>query len=763
MYDAAHPPEVELRRLIPTGALRLQHIALIGNFPPRRCGIATFTADLRTAIGMAAPWLQCDVVAMSDQPAAYDFSDAVTTQIDQENPGAYAETARALNRAGVQLACVQHEFGIFGGPAGAHLLTLLSGLACPVVTTLHTVLERPDEAQMRVMKELIARSAKLVVMSRKGRDILTVVYGAPARKIDVIPHGAPDRAFADTDIAKTRFGFQGRDVMMTFGLLSPNKGIESAIRAMPRVVEARPETLYVIVGATHPHLVARQGESYRESLQSLATELGVSDNVRFVNTFLDTEELLDYLAAADLYVTPYLNKAQITSGTLSYAVALGKPVISTPYWHAEELLENGVGILTPFGDSDAIGVAAADLLSHPERRRALAERAYARGRDSIWAEVGARYVECFQAAVAAERLKAKPSRRSAGLSPSIRAIERMSDACGMFQHGRISIPDRHHGYCVDDNARALIFTQRAAESGVRNPSLERLAPIYAAFVEHAWNEGNGRFRNFMSYDRVWLEDAGSCDSCGRAFWSLGETAQRARDPDLRRWALHLGARALPHMEKLGPSRAIAFVMLGLAGLTRAGLEDAEALLRRCAINLLKHLETARREHWTWFDPSLAYDNARLPEALLRAGDVLNDSTLIAHGLETLAWLTSRQVAPSGCFRPVGNETFCRPYQRPTIFDQQPLEAAATVDACLAAFELTGDASWRREAQRAFDWYLGDNDLGLSVAIPESGGCYDGLCAHGVNLNQGAESILSYQLAACAMRVRMRNAVAAGAC
>jgi glycosyltransferase involved in cell wall biosynthesis len=762
MYDAAHAPETDLRRALPNGFTRLQHIALIGNFPPRRCGIATFTADLQSAIGMAAPGLQCDVVAMSDRPSAYDFSDVVTSQIDQDDPVAYADAARALNRAGVQLACVQHEFGIFGGPAGSHLLTLLSALACPVVTTLHTVLERPDEAQMRVMKELIARSARIVVMSRKGRDILTKVYDEPPRKIDVILHGAPDRALVDTESAKARFGFQGRDVLMTFGLLSPNKGIESAIRAMPQVVAARPEALYVILGATHPHLVAREGESYRESLQSLASELGVEDNVRFVNTFLDREELLDHLAAADVYVTPYLNKAQITSGTLSYAVALGKPVISTPYWHAEELLEDGVGILTPFGDSEAIGAAATDLLSNPERRRNLAERAYARGRDSIWAQVGARYVETFQNAVA-EKPKAKPARRSAALSPSIRAIERMSDACGMLQHGRLSIPDRHHGYCVDDNARALIFTQRAAEAGVRNPSLERLAPVYAAFVEHAWNEGEGRFRNFMSYERAWLEQGGSCDSCGRAFWSLGETAQRARDPDLKRWALHLGARALPHMEKLTPSRAIGFVILGLCGLARAGLPEAAPALQRSAQRLLEHLHRARRPDWDWFDACLAYDNARLPEALLRAGDVLGDSSLVAQGLEALAWLTTMQVSPSGHFRPVGNETFFKPYQRPAIFDQQPLEAAATIDACSAALELTGDQSWRREAQRAFDWYLGENDLGLAIAIPENGGCYDGLSAHGVNLNQGAESILSYQLSACAMRARVRTTIAAGAC
>ena len=752
MFEVVQSPGTDLRRGSGVSVARLNRVVLIGNFPPRRCGIATFTADLRGALAEADESLAYDIVAMHEPERSYDYPEAVTSRLRDDSLADYAETARSLNRDGVQLACVQHEFGIFGGPAGSHLLTLLNGLACPVVTTLHTVLENPNDDQMQVMKQLIARSARLVVMSPKGRDILMRVYDTPRRKIEVIPHGAPDRPLLPTAAAKKARGLAGRDVILTFGLLSPNKGLESAIRALPRIVAARPAALYVIAGATHPHLLAREGEAYRESLQALAEELGVAKNIRFVNAYLGADELLDYLEAADVYVTPYLNPAQITSGTLAFAVALGKPVVSTPYWHAAELLDDGAGMLTPFGDTDAIGAAVTNLLEDEVHRAALAKRAYARGRSTIWPRVGERYIDLFQSVFAEHRAKPQPKRVAPAIV-SMRAVERMSDSCGMFQHGRFAVPDRHHGYCVDDNARALIFTQRAGDAGLRDSALERLAYIYAAFVEHAWNPDNKRFRNFMAYDRSWLEDAGSNDSFGRAFWSVGETAARAHDPELRRWALHLGARVIPHLHEIGSLRATAFNVLGLCGLAAANAPGARPALERAATHVLDFYKAHSRSDWRWFEPCLTYDNARLPEALLRASMVLDAPDLCAAGLESLAWLCDIHTAPSGHFRPVGSTGFHLQHCPPAAFDQQPLEAAAAVDAAWAAFEITADAVWKREAQRAFAWYCGGNDLGVRIGLGETGGCYDGLAADGVNRNQGAESILSYQLAACAMRAR----------
>lgn len=761
MYDLTHNNESRALQLpVEPKPATPRRVALIGNFPPRRCGIATFTADLQAALDGVEESYGFDVVAMSDDVYAYD--DKVIGEVRQDILADYAAIARRLN-AETDLVCIQHEFGIFGGPAGAHLLHLLAALNVPVVTTLHTVLEQPNDDQRRVMEGLIRHSAKLVVLSRKGREILLRSYGVPPAKIEVIPHGAPDRALIEPDEMKPRFGFEGRDVLLTFGLLSPGKGIEDAIRAMPRVVEARPNALYVVLGATHPSLVKRDGEAYRESLQDLAAELGVADNVRFVNEYVDLERLCDYLQAADVYVTPYLNAAQVVSGTLTYAIALGKPVVSTPYWHAVELLGEGCGLLTPFRDSAAMGHAIASLLTDPAKRETVAECAYDVGRQFIWERVAERYLEVFAQARDSARAGANEVRITPMPTPSLAAVERLSDDVGILQHGRFVIADRNHGYCVDDNARALLFTQRALEAGPRSPTLDRLACIYAAFVEHAWNPSNGRFRNFMGYDRTWLEEEGSADSFGRAFWAVGETAAIAHDQDLRAWALDLSQRVLPHAAVLKTPRSLAFGILALCALKKAGVPGIDGELRRMSAALLHDLDDNRRSDWVWFEPTLAYDNARLPEALLRAGMALDDAGLRTAGVETLTWLTSLHTAPSGVFRPVGCDSFGARYTPPEKFDQQPLEAAAAIDACWAAFDATSDAQWRREAHRAFSWYTGKNDLGIRVASVENGGCCDGLAVYGLNRNQGAESVLSFQIAACVMRARERVRQVKSAC
>ncbi|MES1199070.1 MAG: glycosyltransferase family 4 protein [Pseudomonadota bacterium] len=737
-------------------ATRLRRIALIGNFPPRRCGIATFTCDLRSAITGADDALKCDVVAMTDPDSEYDFGDAVTHVIRQNVAEDYAEAARSLNEEGVELVCVQHEYGIFGGDAGEHLLAFLRELNCPVVTTLHTILNRPNPDQMRVMNEIIRRSGRIVVMSEKGRDILMRVHNAPARKIEIIPHGAPDFPFVDTDTFKKQFGFEGRDVLLTFGLLSPNKGLENVIRALPRIVKQRPQALYVILGATHPALVARDGEKYRESLAALAAELGVADNVRFVNTYVEMEDLLAYLAAADVYVTPYLNEAQITSGTLSYAVALGRAIVSTPYWHAAELFADGAGVLTPFGDSEAMGAAIAKLLVNPAARQALRTRAYAKGREMIWPRAAQRYLRCFEAARGEGKLR--PQRRIGIPAPNLGAVERMTDQCGMLQHARFAVPDRNHGYCVDDNARALMLMRRAHAAGLPARQTERLANVYAAFVDYAWNEDAGCFRNFMGFDRRWLEERGSQDSCARSFWAICDTAAHAPDDELRHWARALALRVLPHVESWRPMRSRAFVTLGLAALGEALPErrgDLNAALERSVAPLLDRLSAAFRPGWVWCEATLAYDNHRLPQALLAAFDTLRKPDYKQAALEMLGWLNALHRAPSGVFRPVGSETFERgPYEKPAHYDQQPLEAAAAIDANWAAYDATGEAQWIEEAHRAYAWYLGENDAGARMAT-HGGGCYDGISPRGINMNQGAESILAFQYATCVMRTRER--------
>lgn len=742
--------EISEARALETGK-PLKKIALIGNCPPRRCGIATFTFDLYEALRVADPRLECEMVAMSDDGRAYDYPESVVCSVRQNELVDYVDAARRLNRSGVQLVCLQHEFGIFGGPAGAHVLTLLANLNCPVVTTLHTVLTHPDPEQRRVLNAIVDRSSRVVVMAEKGREILTSVYGVPAGKIVVVPHGAHERPRAAAASCKEKLGLAGRDVLLTFGLLSPSKGLETMVRAMPAIVEAKPDALYVILGATHPHLVAAEGEAYREKLQAMARELGVESNVRFVNTYVDTPLLLDYLTAADIYVTPYLNEAQITSGTLSYAVGLGKAVLSTPYWHAQELLAEGRGVLAPFHNSEAFAREAVSLLTDKARRTAIEGRAYETGRLTFWRATGERYVSAFRAVVGENVVRLHKRIRPNLAAPNLTGVRRLSDDCGIAQHGIMRIPDRNHGYCVDDNARALLLMHRLAEMG--EPADDGLALSYAAFLNHSWNPSRNTFRNFMSYERRWLEEEGSSDSCGRTFWALGETALHAREADVRGWAAGLAQEALPHMRRYGALRTNAFIIFGLTALITAQPRFTEGRTRlgELAESLRRALMRNRTENWVWFEAQLAYDNARLPEALLRAGHALENDDLVEAGVESLTWLSTAQTAPAGHFRPVGTENFGRPYEYVACFDQQPLEAVATIDACEAAFAATRDAVWLAEARKAYDWFLGDNDLAVPLGQAD-GGCYDGLTPSGPNLNQGAESVLSFQLATCRMHL-----------
>jgi glycosyltransferase involved in cell wall biosynthesis len=728
-----------------------RHLALIGNFLPRKCGIATYTTDFYTALKRRFPELIVDVYAMDDRPGAYDYPPEVTRAIAENDRRAYLDAARAIEASGAQAVWLQHEYGIFGGPAGELILALLDRVSAPLIVTLHTVLERPNPDERRVLEALLKRAAKVVVMAERGRGILTRVYGADARKVVMIPHGVPDRPLVEPDAMKARFGWQARKVVLTFGLLAPGKGIETLIEALPAIVAAEPRALYVLVGATHPNLVAHEGEAYRDRLKALAVELGVEGNIAFVDRFVEQEELLDHLQAADIYVTPYTNPAQITSGTLSYAIGVGKAVVSTPYVHAAEILANDHGRLVPFGDSAALAAAIAGLFADDAERRRLSERAYARGRTMIWPRLAEAAIGEVDAILATKpRRLLRSTMPLKPLEPDLAAVERMSDATGMLQHAIYSVPDRRHGYCIDDNARALMLVTQMAD--LPEEVRDRWTTVYAAFVQHAWNAETRRFRNFMNFDRSWCEDAGSEDSNGRALWALGTVARDARIVKHRDWAGSMFDVAADMALELGSPRAQAFAILGAAAMLEVHPEHtvARTILTRFGDGLMDLLETTRRPEWSWFEIVLAYDNARLPEALIRAGEMLGRDDMIARGLETLDWIVERQTSPEGRFRAIGTESFGRPYAEPAAFDQQPLEAQATIDACTAAFAVTCDRRWIDEAERAYRWFLGVNDLDLPLVSPQDGGCFDGLMPHGLNRNQGAESILALQLASCAI-------------
>jgi glycosyltransferase involved in cell wall biosynthesis len=737
----------------PTGRNSIRRIALIGNSPPRLCGLATFTRDVREALIDVYPQIAVDLYAMNDRDAAYEYGPEVTCQIAQEEISDYRLAAQRINDSGADLVLVQHEYGIFGGPAGVHLLKLLDRVQAPVVVTLHTVLEHPNADQRGVIEALARRASTLIVMAEKGREILARVHGIANNRIVVVPHGVPDRPLAPSEGMKERFGFSGRRVLLTFGLLSPNKGIETLIRALPSIVAAHPDTLYVVLGATHPHLVAREGEAYREGLAAQAAELGVQDHVRFIDGFLDQETLLDYLQSADIYVTPYLTETQITSGTLSYAVALGRPVVSTPYWHAAELLGGGLGVLVPFGDSRRFSEEIITLLDDPENLALMGERAYAVGRSMIWAKLAEAYITIGEEAVRKRPVRLAATSRPSELAPippRLEAIERMTDRTGMIQHGIYAVPDRNHGYCVDDNCRALMLMHRI--DGELATQADELATVYASFVQHAWNGELGRFRNFMGFDRGWLEAEGSEDSFGRSLWAVGVTAAEARAQTMKHWARHLFDQVAPHSLALISPRTWAFALLGADAVLRVHKDHALArqLVNEFGSRLLAQLRRERREGWTWFESVLAYDNARLPEALMRAGELTGNREMLDEGLEALIWLDEQQTSREGRFRAVGSDSFGRAYAPPLPFDQQPLEAWATVDAALTAYRLTGEQRWMKTARRAYGWYLGENDLDLPLATIADGGCFDGLMSDRVNLNQGAESILAYQFTCAAM-------------
>lgn len=753
----ASPPEA---RLVPSTPAALRKIAFIGNHLPRRCGIATFTHELHQAVALSRPVLATSVVAMNDAGRQYAYPDCVEIEIEDDELQSYVRAAAAINRSGAEVVSLQHEFGIFGGNAGSHIVELLKRLSMPVVTTLHTVLQAPSAGQHAVMAEIVSRSARIVVMAQKGRALLRSVYGVPDDVIDVIPHGIPDVPFVGTQSAKVKLGFDGKTVILTFGLLSPSKGIEKVLEAMPDIVEACPTAVYVVLGASHPNLVRQQGETYRESLKARVRELGLGAHVVFIDQFVDQATLLDFIAACDVYVTPYLNEAQMTSGTLAYSFGLGKAVVSTPYWHASELLAGGRGIIVPFGDTRCIGREIASLLTDEPRREAIRERAYKESRSMTWARTAAAYLQTFEAVSRRPRLAAQAvTVRNGRLPVDVRPPEirtdhlvSMCDSTGLLQHAVHCVPDRAHGYCVDDNARALLLSVLLDTSGA--PRLARvLATRFAAFIQHAWNPDTRRFRNFMSYDRRWLEPQGSEDSHARTLWALGVCAGTDLDHSRREWAAALFQLALPSVGAFTSPRAWAFTLLGLDAYCARYPADATCVAMRIVLagKLLALLTTVETSGWTWFEDELAYDNARLPQALLVTGDATSNPDMVNAGLRALRWLMTVQTAPSGVFRPVGTESFGNGRRLPLHFDQQPVEAAATVSACIAAWNITHHAHWPDGAASAFAWFLGENDLAVPLADPQVGSCRDGLHRDRANENRGAESILSYLLASAEMR------------
>lgn len=731
----------------PEGDLR---IALLGTYPPRRCGIATFTRDLAAGMKTIGDRVRPMAIAVNEGGATYRYPDEVAYEIRHGTRGDYARAAELVNYSDVRWVSLQHEYGIFGGDDGAYVLDFLGALRVPALVTLHTVLENPSDNQRTIVQKM-AGAAGLVVMSQVAADLLAQRYEVRGPRVHIIPHGIPDMTARSQSQLKARFGVAGRSMLLTFGLLGPNKGIETVIRALPAIVAACPGLVYFVVGATHPAVLREHGEAYRTTLEHLAEKLGVREHVVFRDQYVTTEELCSYLQATDVFVSPYLNEAQVTSGALSYAMGAGAAVVSTPYWHAKELLADGSGRLFPFADSDVLARTIISLMTTPgdlERARAAAFRLT---RGFTWPEVGARYLRLGASLSSAplRRPRRFPSPRASSL-PELRLdhLLRMTDDTGVIQHATFSVPARVSGYCVDDNARALIVALRADRSN-GSGEIKRLLSTYLGFL-HAAQTTDGRFRNLMSYSRTFAPDSSpdsqSEDSTGRALWALGTAAHLARDEGHRRLARQMFERGLRFARELGP-RGSALTMLGLSSFVTAHPEVTEArrLLGELSDGLCRRYRQVTTTDWRWFESSLTYDNGLLPLALFRASIVTKDRSSLEIARESLAFL--EQICFQGeRLEVIGNAGWHARGGPRAPFDEQPIDAAALVLAFRGAYLATSDHRYLRRMRESFAWFLGANRLGVSVYDSSTAGCCDGLGATAPNLNQGAESVICYLLA-----------------
>ncbi len=734
----------------------IKKVAFIGNYLPRQCGIATFTTDLCESFAAMNPSVQCFAIPITDIEEGYQYPERVRFEIKEQDIDTYKAAADFLNLNDIDIVCLQHEYGIFGGKAGGYVLSLLRNQKMPLITTLHTILKNPNIQQRRVMDELLAISDYVVVMSQKGAEILRSIYKTPQDKVRLIPHGIPDVPFIDPSFYKDKYGVEGKIVLLTFGLLAPNKGIEVVLRSLPDVIKRHPNVVYLVAGVTHPNLLRHEGEKYRLSLQRLADELNVKGHVIFHNKFVSIEELKELIALADIYITPYLEETQITSGTLAYSFGAGNAVISTPFWHAQELLADGMGILVPFGDSDSIAQAITRLIRNEVERHSMRKNAYLLGREMTWNKVAQQYGNLFEEArqkrpsVMQKKISMRPLNEQPLILPDIKLDHflQMTDSIGIFHHAQHNVPNFAEGYCTDDNSRALILTVLLEKLGTINSlRLNNLASRFLGFVRYAWDEKTARFRNFLTFQRTWTDKNFSEDNHGRAVWALGTCIGQSKNEGFTQMAAEIFEQALTPISSFTSPRAWAFALIGAYEYQQRfpGDRFARNSLEVLSTKLMRLYDENSSAEWKWFEPVLSYDNAKIPHALIVSGRGLTNEKMLKSGIDSLHWLTTLQTSSRGHFQPVGTDKIFERGSSKPVFDQQPIEAYSTISACLEAYVTTKDKHWHTEAEKAMHWFLGANDLGIPLYEPINGGCYDGLHVDRLNRNQGTESTIAFLL------------------
>lgn len=732
--------------------LIMKKIAYIGTYPPRECGIGTFTRDLFMAMTnpkvAGSKSFEGIVIAMDDQEATYNYEDEVKLAIRQELQGDYIEAASFINLSGADVCVLEHEFGIFGGQNGIYILPLLHRLQVPVIVTLHTVLKNPSYNQRAVLVEICKMADKIVVMSHKAIEFLTEVYDVPLNKIELIAHGVPNMKF-DHELSKKQFKLETKKVLLTFGFISRNKGIETVINALPSIVTKYPEVVYIILGKTHPAVLRHSGEEYRIFLMRLVRNLKLEKHVLMLNEFFTQKELAQYLHASDIYITPYLNEAQITSGTLTYAIGAGSAVISTPYWYAAELLKDGRGRLFDFNNSNELSAILLDLLDDPVKLKDLRSKSSAYGQEITWPKIGQKYNRLVEATL--KQKSTLPPKKETVLDPLILPpfvldhVKRMTDDTGIIQHAKFGIPNLKEGYCLDDNARALLMVLMTYKQ-MKNPLALELSPVYLSYIHYMQND-DGTFRNFLSFNRNFLDTVGSEDSFGRAIWSLGYLLGNAPNDAYYQSGKEIFFDAAPNFEKLKSIRSIANTIIGICYYLKSNSSDEEmiGLLKRLAYKLTNQYQHQKSDNWYWFEELLAYDNAILPLSLLHADEILNDEIISHVGIESMNFLSGITMK-NGYLSVIGNEKWYKRNSTASNFAQQPLDAVAMVLMFQQAYHLTKDKTYLNKLYTSFMWFLGDNDLRICLYDFETKGCCDGLECSGVNRNQGAESTLAYLIA-----------------
>ncbi len=724
-------------------------IASISTYPPRQCGIGTFSQNLLSSLvsngSAAATPDTAFVVAINDHDQVYSYGPEVKFTIRQEQVDDYLEAANFINLSRAHYCILEHEFGIFGGMNGVYILPLLHRLEVPVMVVLHTVLKTPSYNEKAVLKEICKMATRIVVMNKMAIGFLDEIYGVPLEKISLIEHGVPDIHFNPAEVKK-EFKLEEKKILLTFGFIGRNKGIETVIKALPGVIEKYPATLYIVLGKTHPNVLRHSGEEYRNFLHRLVKRLNLSDHVLFLNDFVDEQELFKYLAAADIYITPYINEAQMTSGTLSYALGAGCAVISTPYWHATELLAGGRGKLFGFANSDELATIFMELFDHPGRLKQIQEKASDYGKKITWPKIAEKY-KLLGTTMLNEPQKVVTKKKTI-LDPllfpsfSLTHIKRLTDDTGIIQHAKFGIPNLKEGYCLDDNARALLMVLMAFKQKKDLLALE-LSPVYMSYIHYMQNK-DGTFRNFLSFSRNFLDEVGSEDSFGRAIWALGYLLGNAPNDAYYQMGKLVFFTAAPNFESLQSIRGIANTMIGISYYLRSNPSDEVMTdrLRKMAYVLMKHLEDNSTDDWKWFEPLLAYDNGILPLALLHSAEILNDDKVSAAGMTAMNFLTDVTMK-DGYLSVIGNKDWYRKGDERSMFAQQPIDAMAMVLMFHQAFHLTKDKTYINQLHTSFMWFLGENDLRMSLYDFETKGCCDGFESYGVNRNQGAESSLAY--------------------